>query len=95
MKTKILIAAVSLAVLAAPVYASTPTDNMFGNPANGPAVQPAPGQNTGNIYGDAYRSPFDDRAQPGQTDLRPLGARGGNNLLPPRMDANGVPNPRI
>lgn len=93
MKAKILIAAASLAVLAAPVYASTPTDNMFGNPANGPAVQSAPGQNTGNIYGDAFRSPFDDRAQ--QPDLRPLGGRGGNNLLPPRMDANGVPNPRI
>jgi len=95
MKAKILIAAASLAVLAAPVYASTPTDNMFGNPANGQAVQPAPGQNAGNIYGDAFRSPFDDRAQQGQPDLRPLGGSSGNNLLPPRMDANGVPNPRI
>jgi hypothetical protein len=95
MKANILIAAAAFAVLAAPVHASTPTDNMFGNPANGQAVQSVPGENAGNIYGDVFRSPFEDRAQQDQSDLRPLGSRGGNNLLPPRMDANGVPNPRI
>lgn len=92
MKAKICIAAAALAVLAAPVHASTPTDNMFGNPANGQAVQSVPGENAGNIYGDVSRSPIEDRAQ---QDMRPLGSRGGNNLLPPRIDANGVPNPRI
>jgi hypothetical protein len=95
MKAKICIAAAALAVLVVPVHASTPRDNMFGNPANGPAVQSVPGANAGNIYGDVFRSPFENRAQQDQSDLHSLGSRGGNNLLPPRMDANGVPNPRI
>jgi hypothetical protein len=95
MKAQICIAAAALAVLAAPVHASTPTDTMFGNSTNSQAVQSMPRENAGNIYGDVFRSPFEDRAQQDRSDLRPLDSRGGNNLLPPRMDANGVPNPRI
>ena len=91
----IFIAAAALAVLAAPVRASTPTDNMSSNPTNGQAVQSVPGENAGSIYGDVFMSPFENRAQQDQSDLRPLGGRDGNNLLPPSMDANGVPNPRI
>ena len=91
MKAKILIAAAAFVVFAAPVHASTPTDNMSGSPATHQAVQPEP--KAGTIYGDVFRSPFGDGQD--QSDLRPSSGRDGNNLLPARIDANGVPNPRI
>jgi hypothetical protein len=93
MKAKILIAAAAFVVLAAPVHASTPTDNMSGNPVHDQAVQPEP--NAGTIYGDVFRSPFGDGVAQDQSDLRRSSGRDGNNLSPPSMDASGVPDPRI
>lgn len=93
MKAKFLIAAAVFVALAAPVYASTPTGNMSGSPAANQAVQPEP--KAGTIYGDVFRTPFGDGVTQDQTDLRPSSGKDGNSLLPARMDANGVPNPRI
>ena len=93
MKTKLLVAATALAFLAAPAFASTPASDPFPRSSNDQAAQPAPDQYMGN--GDAYAAPFVDRLRQNRTDdLRPR-EDGSRNLMPPRMDASGVPDPRI
>ena len=92
MKAKFLIAAAALVVSGAPVFANTPSADPFGAFPSDQTTQPAPDRNTG----DAYVSPFVDHSRQDQTDdMRPLNSGSGNNLVPPRMDASGVPDPRI
>ena len=93
MKAKFLIAAAALVVSAAPAFANTPSADPFGVFPNDQTAQPAP-DHTSN--GDAYISPFDDHMRQSQTDdMRPLNSGSRDNLVPPRMDASGVPDPRI
>jgi hypothetical protein len=91
MKAKFLIAVAALVVSAAPVFANTPSADPFGALPSDQKAQPGPDQNASS--GDAYVSPFDDHLQ--QNHMRPLNGGSGNNLVPPRMDASGVPDPRI
>jgi hypothetical protein len=94
MNAKFLIAAAALLVSAAPVFANTPSADPFGTLSNDQMTQPAPDQNSSN--GDAYVSPFGDHLRQSQTDgMHPAYERSRNNLEPPRMDASGVPDPRI
>ena len=94
MKTKFLIAATALTILTAPAFASTPTSDPFTRLPSDQATQPLPDQYTGN--GSAYGAPFGDHLRRnGTDDMRPLNGRSQNNLMPPRMDASGVPDPRI
>ncbi|HEX4106431.1 MAG TPA: hypothetical protein VHX92_09390 [Rhizomicrobium sp.] len=94
MKAKFLIAAAALVVSAAPAFANTPSADPFGTVPSDQAVQSAPDQNANN--GDAYVSPFGDHLRQNQADgMRPSYERSRNNLEPPRMDASGVPDPRI
>jgi hypothetical protein len=94
MKAKFLIAAVALVVLAAPAFANTPSADPFGVFPSDETAQPAPDRNTSS--GDAFVSPFDDHIRQSQTDdVRPLNSGNRDNLVPPRMDASGVPDPRI
>ena len=94
MKTKFLIAATALVILAAPAFASTPMSDPFTRLPGDQTTQPAPDQYMGN--GNAYVAPFGDRLRQNGTDaMRPMNGRNQNNLMPPRMDASGVPDPRI
>jgi hypothetical protein len=94
MKAKFLIAAAALAVSAAPVLANTPSADPFGAFPSDQMAQPAPDQTASS--GDAYVSPFDDHLQQNRMDdMRPLNGGSRNNLVPPRMDSSGVPDPRI
>jgi len=94
MKTKFLIVATTLTILAAPAFASTPSRDAFSRAPNDQATEPMPNQDMGN--GDAYVAPFGDHLRQNQMDdMRPLNGRSRNNLIPPRMDASGVPDPRI
>jgi hypothetical protein len=93
MKTKFLIAVAALAVSAAPAFANTPSADPFGGLPNEEMARPAP-DHTSNS--DAFVSPFDDHMRQSQTDdMRPLNSGSRDNLVPPRMDASGVPDPRI
>ena len=90
MRTKLLIAATALAVFAAPAFASTPIADPFTRSPNDQATQPTPDQYMGN----AYVAPFADHLRQNRTDgMRPMD--GGSRNPPPRMDASGVPDPRI
>jgi len=94
MKAKFLIAVAALVVLAAPVFANTPSADPFGAFPSDQMAQPAPVQNASS--GDAYVSPFGDHLRQNQTDeMRLLNNGSRNNLVPPRMDASGVPDSRI
>ena len=94
MKARFLIAATALVVLAAPVWASTPSRDAFSRAPNNRATEPMSGQDMGN--GNPYVAPFGDHLHQSQMDdMRPLNGRSRNNLVPPRMDASGVPDPRI
>ena len=94
MKIKFLVATAALLVLAAPAFASTPSRDAFTRTPNDQAAQPLPGQSMGND--NAYLAPFGDHLRQSQTDnMRPLSNQNRNNLVPPRMDASGVPDPRI
>ena len=94
MKAKFLIAAAALVILAAPAFANTPSADPFGAFPNDETAQPAPDRNTSS--GDAFVSPFGDHLQQNRTDdMRSLNDGSRNNLVPPRMDASGVPDPRI
>jgi hypothetical protein len=95
MTAKFLIAAAGLVLMAAPVLASTPYSDPFSTPSNDQATPPAPAPEMGNK--DSYMSPFADhlRQSPTDSDMRPADRKNRNNLLPPRMDASGVPDPRI
>lgn len=94
MKVKFLIAAATLAVAAVPVFASTPSDDAFNATSNDQTAQ-APGAYPGDTYGDTFVSPFGDHPQLNQgDDMRPM-ERSRTDLAPPRMDASGVPDPRI
>lgn len=93
MKAKFLIVAAALVVSAAPAFAKTPSADPFGGLPNDEMARPAP-DHTSN--GGAYISPFDDRMRQNQTDdMRPLNNGSSDNLAPRRMDASGVPDPRI
>ena len=93
MKAKFLIAAAALVVSAAPVLANTPSADPFGGLPNDEMARPAPDHTS---IGDAYVSPFDDHMRQGQADdMRPLNSGSHDNLVPPRVDASGVPDPRI
>ena len=95
MNSKFLVAAAVLAMYAAPAFASTPSADPFGAFSNDQTVQPAPGRNA-DSDADAYTAPFGDHLQQNrQDDLRPMNSRDRGNLRPPRMDASGVPDPRI
>jgi len=94
MKTKFLIAATALALLTAPAFASTPISDPFARLPSDQTTQPAPDQFMGN--GNVTAAPFDDHLkQKRMDDMRPMNGRSQNNLMPPRMDASGVPDPRI
>ena len=94
MKAKFLIAIAALVVSAAPVLASTPSADPFGAFPSDQMAQPAPDRNTNS--GDAYVSPFGEHLRQNRMDdMRPLNGASRNNLVPPRMDAGGVPDPRI
>ena len=97
MKAKFLIAVAALVLSAAPVLANTPSADPFGAMSSDQTAQPALNQNTNNGNADdAYVSPFGDHLRQNQTDdMRPLNDGSRNNLVPPRMDASGVPDPRI
>ena len=91
MKTKFAAATV-LAMLAAPAVASTPISDPFTRAPNGQTAQPAPDSYMGT--GNAYVAPFADHLRQNRTDdMRPMD--GGSRNMPPRMDASGVPDPRI
>lgn len=91
MKTGFLIMAAVLAVSAAPALASTPSADPFGALPNDQTAQPS--RNAGS---DAYVAPFGDHLQQkGTGDLRPSNNGSRRDLRPPRMDASGVPDPRI
>ena len=97
MKAKFLIAAAALVVSAAPAFANTPSADPFGAFPNDQATQPALNQDMNNgDADDAYVSPFGDHLQQNRmNDMRSLNDGSRNNLVPPRMDASGVPDPRI
>ena len=92
MKTKFILAATVLMILAAPVSASTPIADPFTRLPDDQAAPPVPDQNMGNTYGAPFR---DHLKQNRMGDMRPTDSRGRNNLTPPRGDASGVPDPRI
>jgi hypothetical protein len=93
MKAKFIIAIAALVVLATPALANTPSADPFGGVPNDEMMRPAP-DHTSN--GNAYVSPFDDHLRQSQTDdMLPLNNGSRDNLVPPRMDASGVPDPRI
>ena len=94
MKNMFIVAAAALALSAAPALANTPSADPFGAFSNDQAGQSTQNQN-GNSE-DAYVAPFGDHLQQTQQDgLRPMNERNRNNLQPPRIDASGVPDPRI
>lgn len=94
MKAKFLIAAAALVVLAAPAFANTPSADPFGAFPSDETAQPVPDRNTSS--GNAFVSPFGDHLQQNRMDdMRSLNDGSRNNLVPPRMDASGVPDPRI
>jgi hypothetical protein len=89
MKTTILIAAGALAILGTSAVANTPITDPFTRLDQ--KTQPAPDQYLGN--GDAFAVPYGDRLRLNHPDqMRPMN---GPARVPPRMDANGVPDPRI
>lgn len=88
MKARFLVAAAALSVLAGPAWASTPDDATV-NPSQGQTRQPAPGQYSGDSYGAFLGTRSQDR-----DEMRSY-ERERNNLVPPRMDASGVPDPRV
>ena len=92
MKTRFLIAAATLIVLAAPAFANAPSSNGVGTLSNDQIAKPQAGPDTN---GDALTAPFGDRFRQDQTDMRRMNDRSRNNFLSPRMDASGVPDPRI
>ena len=92
MKTKFLMAAAALTLLTAPAFASTPNSDPFTRSPSDRATQLTPDQGNGN----AYTAPFGDHLRQNRMDdMRSLNGRSQNNLMPPRMDASGVPDPRI
>lgn len=94
MKAKFLIAAATLVVMAAPVFANTPSSDPFNATSNDQTAQ-APGRYTSDTYGDTFVSPFGDHPQLNQgDDMRPM-ERNKTDPAPPRIDASGVPDPRI
>jgi hypothetical protein len=94
MKAKFLIAVAALVVSAAPAFGYTPSADSFGASSSDQMAQPAPDRNTNS--NDAYASPFGDHLRQNRMDdMRSLNGDGRNNLVPPRMDASGVPDPRI
>jgi hypothetical protein len=92
MKTRFLIAAAALTVLAAPAFANAPSSSGVGTLSNDQIAKPQSGP---DANGEAFTSPFTDRFRQDQTDMRSMTDRRRNNLLPPRGDASGVPDPRI
>jgi hypothetical protein len=94
MKAKFPIAAAALMLMAAPVLASTPSSDPAGASSNDQMTPAAPAPEMGNK--DSLMEPFGDhlRQNPTDSDMRP-DRKIRNNLLPPRMDASGVPDPRI
>ena len=95
MTAKFVIEAAALMLMAAPVLANTPYSDPFSTPSNDQVTPAAPAPEMGNK--DSYMSPFAGhlRQSPTDSDARPAERKSRNNLLPPRMDASGVPDPRI
>jgi hypothetical protein len=97
MKTSFLVVTATLAILSAPAFASMPSSDPFSASSNDQTVQSEAGQYSGDISHDGIAEPFADRAQQDQSDssVSMNRARSRDNLQPPRMDAGGVPDPRI
>ena len=94
MKTKFLMAAAALTFLTTPAFASTPTSDPFTRSPSDRATQLTPDQYTG--YGNTSAAPFGDHLRQNRMDdMRSLNGRSQNKQMPPRMDASGVPDPRI
>lgn len=89
MKTRFLIAA-ALAVVAAPAFANTPANPNAGALSNDSVAKPG----SSDINGDALTTPY-HRGRQSRTDAHPMMDRGRSNFVPPRMDASGVPDPRV
>lgn len=91
MKIEFLVAAIALVAL--PAYAITPSNANGANTTPGTMTDNPAAQTTGSDS-DVFTAPF-DRERQERTELRANTDRSRNHLTPPRMDASGVPDPRI